>query len=118
LPGLRSENELGDHAELTKLVVVPVLLLFFAQLAGVFVVSTLLALVAALPLVALTIGILAMSARLGSAGFWAVAISPPTVPAGTARLRLAFTAAHEEADVDRLLDALAEEDVPRRASAM
>jgi len=59
-----------------------------------------------------------MSARLGSAGFWAVAISPPTVPAGTARLRLAFTAAHEEADVDRLLDALAEEDVPRRASAM
>jgi 8-amino-7-oxononanoate synthase len=61
---------------------------------------------------------LAMSARLGSAGFWAVAISPPTVPAGTARLRLAFTAAHEEADVDRLLDALAEEDVPRRASAM
>jgi len=61
---------------------------------------------------------LAMSARLRSAGFWAVAISPPTVPAGTARLRLAFTAAHEEADVDRLLDALAEEDVPRRASAM
>jgi 8-amino-7-oxononanoate synthase len=61
---------------------------------------------------------LAMSARLRSAGFWAVAIRPPTVPAGTARLRLAFTAAHEEADVDRLLDALAEEDVPRRASAM
>jgi 8-amino-7-oxononanoate synthase len=61
---------------------------------------------------------LAMSARLRSAGFWAVAIRPPTVPAGTARIRLAFTAAHEEADVDRLLDALTEEDVPRRASAM
>jgi 8-amino-7-oxononanoate synthase len=59
-----------------------------------------------------------MSRRLREPGFWAVAIRPPTVPAGTARLRLAFTAAHEESDVDRLLDALAEEDVPRRASAM
>jgi len=61
---------------------------------------------------------LAMSTRLRGAGFWAVAIRPPTVPAGTARLRLAFTAAHGEADVDRLLDALAEQAVPRRASAM
>ncbi len=61
---------------------------------------------------------LAMSTRLRSAGVWTAAIRPPTVPAGTARLRLAFTAAHEEADVDRLLDALTEEDVPRRASAM
>jgi 8-amino-7-oxononanoate synthase len=61
---------------------------------------------------------LAMSARLRSAGFWTVAIRPPTVLAGTARLRLTFTAAHEASDVDRLLDALAEEDVPRRASAM
>jgi 8-amino-7-oxononanoate synthase len=59
-----------------------------------------------------------MSRRLREPGFWAVAIRPPTVPAGTARLRLAFTAAHEESDVDRLLDALAEEGVPRRASAM
>ena len=55
-----------------------------------------------------------MSQRLRERGFWAVAIRPPTVPAGTARLRLAFTAALEESDVDRLLDALAEEDVPRR----
>jgi 8-amino-7-oxononanoate synthase len=61
---------------------------------------------------------IAMSARLRSAGFWAVAIRPPTVPAGTARLRLTFTAAHHDSDVDRLLDALTEEDVPRRASAM
>jgi 8-amino-7-oxononanoate synthase len=61
---------------------------------------------------------LAMSARLRSAGFWAVAIRPPTVPAGTARLRIAFTAAHDESDIDRLLEALGEEDVPRRASAM
>jgi 8-amino-7-oxononanoate synthase len=60
----------------------------------------------------------AMSTRLRRAGFWAVAIRPPTVPAGTARLRLAFTAAHQEADIDRLLEALDEEDTPRRASAM
>jgi 8-amino-7-oxononanoate synthase len=61
---------------------------------------------------------LAMSERIREAGFWAVAIRPPTVSAGTARLRLAFTAAHERSDVDRLLEILAEEDVPRRASAM
>jgi len=61
---------------------------------------------------------LEMSGRLREAGFWAVAIRPPTVPVGTARLRLAFTAVHEEAEVDRLLDVLAEEDVPRRARAM
>ncbi len=35
-------------------------------------------------------------------------IRPPTVPAGTARLRLAFTAAHQESDIDRLLDVLAD----------
>ena len=34
------------------------------------------------------------------------AIRPPTVPVGTSRLRVTFTAAHEPADVDRLLDAL------------
>ena len=45
-----------------------------------------------------------MSLRLREAGFWASSIRPPTVPPGTARLRLAFTAAHKEADVDRLLD--------------
>lgn len=60
----------------------------------------------------------AMSGRLRQTGFWAVAIRPPTVPTGTARLRLAFTAAHEESDIDRLLEALDQEDTPRRASAM
>jgi 8-amino-7-oxononanoate synthase len=33
-----------------------------------------------------------------------VAIRPPTVPAGTARLRLTFTAQHPEDDIARLAD--------------
>jgi 8-amino-7-oxononanoate synthase len=61
---------------------------------------------------------IAMSDRLKRAGLWASAIRPPTVPAGTARLRVAFTAAHEESDIDRLLDVLAKEDARRPASAM
>ena len=35
-------------------------------------------------------------------GFMVVAIRPPTVPVGTSRLRVAFSAAHKEDDVDRL----------------
>lgn len=35
-------------------------------------------------------------------GFLAVAIRPPTVPAGTARLRFAFTALHPDGEVERL----------------
>ncbi len=42
------------------------------------------------------------SAALEREGFLAVAIRPPTVPEGTARLRLAFPAALEDADRDRL----------------
>lgn len=49
---------------------------------------------------------LAAAAALEEAGFLAVAIRPPTVPAGTARLRLAFSAAHTEAEVDRLVEAV------------
>ncbi len=47
-----------------------------------------------------------VSARLEADGFLVVAIRPPTVPPGTARLRLAFCAGHEEADVARLSAAL------------
>ncbi len=61
---------------------------------------------------------LAMSGRLRDAGLWASSIRPPTVPPNTARLRLAVTAAHQESDIDRLLDVLAGEHAPRRARAM
>ena len=45
--------------------------------------------------------------RLLELGFWVPAIRPPTVPAGTSRLRFTFSAAHSANDVDRLLEALA-----------
>ena len=61
---------------------------------------------------------LAMSGRLRQAGLWVASIRPPTVPPGTARLRLAFTAAHQESDIDRLLDAFSTEHAPRRVRAM
>jgi len=49
---------------------------------------------------------LEISRRLREAGILVVAIRPPTVPRGTARLRVALSAAHGEDDVDRLLEAL------------
>jgi len=61
---------------------------------------------------------IAMSYRLRQAGLWANSIRPPTVPPGTARLRLAFTAAHQETDIDRLLDVLAGEHAAPHARAM
>lgn len=56
---------------------------------------------------------LAWSAHLERRGLLVPAVRPPTVPDGTARLRIVLTAAHEEAQVDRLLDALAS--LPDRA---
>lgn len=49
---------------------------------------------------------LQLSAGLRRRGILISAIRPPTVPRGTARLRVTLSAAHEQADVDRLLEAL------------
>ena len=49
---------------------------------------------------------LAASQQLAEQGLLVTAIRPPTVPKGTARLRFAFSAAHEAKDVDRLIDAV------------
>ena len=47
---------------------------------------------------------LAASRLLEEHGFLVVAIRPPTVPVGTARLRLTFTAQHPDAEIERLAD--------------
>ncbi len=49
---------------------------------------------------------LALSASLAAAGLLVPAIRPPTVPQGTARLRISLSADHEAADVERLVEAL------------
>jgi 8-amino-7-oxononanoate synthase len=58
------------------------------------------------PIVPLIIGeadaALAASRRLEAEGFLVTAIRPPTVPAGTARLRFTFTAAHPDREIERL----------------
>jgi len=57
-----------------------------------------------------------LSAALEARGILVSPIRPPTVPEGTSRLRVTFSALHEEAHVDRLLEALAEV-WPRRDDA-
>lgn len=62
------------------------------------------------PIVPLVIGpeadTLALASRLLQAGFHVPAIRPPTVPAGTCRLRVSLSAAHSFQDVDRLIAAM------------
>lgn len=50
---------------------------------------------------------LALAAALERRGYWVAAIRPPSVPEGTARLRITLSTLHSAADVDGLLDALA-----------
>ena len=49
-----------------------------------------------------------LAARLDAAGLRVPGIRPPTVPQGTARLRITLCASHTEADIERLLAALTE----------
>ena len=49
---------------------------------------------------------MAVSEALARAGLLVPAIRPPTVPQGTARLRISLSAAHEPSDVERLAAAL------------
>lgn len=65
------------------------------------------------PIVPLVVGeeaaALAVAARLRERGLLVPAIRPPTVPEGTSRLRVSLSAAHTDAEVDALLEALAAE---------
>ena len=62
------------------------------------------------PIIPVVIGSSEDAVKLASAlfdeGIFAPAIRPPTVPAGTARLRISLSVDHAESDIDRLCDAL------------
>lgn len=49
---------------------------------------------------------LALSSALDAQALWIPAIRPPTVPVGTARLRITLSAAHTPEDIEHLLSAL------------
>jgi 8-amino-7-oxononanoate synthase len=72
------------------------------------------------PIVPLVIGdaeaTLRASALLEAEGFLVTGIRPPTVPAGTARLRFTFTAEHEDDDILRLAALVRDRILTRKAA--
>jgi 8-amino-7-oxononanoate synthase len=76
---------------------------------------------AASPIVPLIVGsaeaALAASRLLETHGFLVTPIRPPTVPAGTARLRFAFTAQHPDVEIARLASVVHDHILPRPAIA-
>lgn len=72
------------------------------------------------PIVPLILGdaeaTLAASKLLEAEGYLVTGIRPPTVPAGTARLRFTFTAEHDDADIARLASIVRERILPRKAA--
>lgn len=72
------------------------------------------------PIVPLILGdaevTLAASKLLEAEGYLVTGIRPPTVPAGTARLRFTFTAEHDDADIARLAAIVRKRILPRHAA--
>jgi 8-amino-7-oxononanoate synthase len=62
------------------------------------------------PIVPLIVGgdvdVMAWTSRLLERGIYVQGVRPPTVPEGSARLRVTVSAAHSESDIQQLLDAL------------
>lgn len=72
------------------------------------------------PIVPLVIGeaeaTLKASALLEAEGYLVTGIRPPTVPAGTARLRFTFTAEHKDEDILRLAGLVRDRILPKQAA--
>lgn len=72
------------------------------------------------PIMPLVIGeaeaTLKASALLEAEGYLVTGIRPPTVPAGTARLRFTFTAGHRDEDILRLAGLVRDRILPKRAA--
>ena len=65
---------------------------------------------ASVPIIPVVMGtdsrVIEVSSQLAKSGFYVPAIRPPTVPEGTARLRISLSAAHRSEMIDELLTAI------------
>ena len=65
---------------------------------------------ASVPIIPVVVGtdprVVEVSAQLAESGFYVPAIRPPTVPEGTARLRISLSAGHQIEMIDELLVAI------------